>query len=323
MEQAFDRTLSLSKPLSRVLIPLALGITRKAMLRGGAISCERRLGGILTHYYHVPARHGASPHLPVVLIHGIADSALTWAFVARGMAHIGPVYAVDLPGFGQSGYPPGRRYATIREQVAVIQALIREVIGGPALLVGNSMGGWIAARLAELSPELASGIVLLDPGGARLNGRASWEQFVNTVSVPDLSTVRRIYRQMFGRVPLALYLGQHSFRQLFLRDAVRQFITAASEDDFFTPEDLARISVPVAQIWGMRDTFLPAGSFEFFHDHLPTTQMLILPGCGHLPQRERPRKVVRFTRAFAEAIGDPQAALGGAQRAWPAQNSTG
>jgi pimeloyl-ACP methyl ester carboxylesterase len=146
MEQTFYRRINLGEPLSRVLLPLVLGITRRTLLRGGAMSCERRLGGILTHYYHIPARLGAHPHLPVVLIHGIADSALTWAFVTKGMARIGPVYAVDLPGFGQSGYPPGRRYASIREHVGVIQELIREVIGGPALLVGNSMGGWIAGR---------------------------------------------------------------------------------------------------------------------------------------------------------------------------------
>jgi pimeloyl-ACP methyl ester carboxylesterase len=302
MEQTFYRRINLGEPLSRVLLPLVLGITRRTLLRGGAMSCERRLGGILTHYYHIPARLGAHPHLPVVLIHGIADSALTWAFVTKGMARIGPVYAVDLPGFGQSGYPPGRRYASIREHVGVIQELIREVIGGPALLVGNSMGGWIAGRLAELSPELTCGIVLLDPGGAQLNGRASWQKFVDTVAVPDLPTVRRVYRQMFGRVPLALYLGQHSFQQIFTRDAVRHFIAAASEEDFFRPQDLARISVPIGQIWGARDHFLPTGSFEFFREHLPNSKLLVLPGCGHLPQRERPRQVVRFTREFAESL---------------------
>lgn len=299
MEQSLRRRPDLGDPLSRVLIPLALGITRRMMLRGGTVSCSRTLGGIHTHYYHTPARPRAAPGIPVVLIHGIADSALTWAFTMRGLARLGPVYAVDLPGFGQSAYPPGRRYATIREHVAVIQDLIKTELGQPALLVGNSMGGWVAARLAELSPELVRGIVLLDPGGAMLGGRSSWESFVRTVRVPDLATVRLIYRQMFGRVPLALYLGQRSFQDLFLRDSVRQFVDAASEADFFTPEDLRQIRVPAALVWGDRDTFLPAGSFEFFRDHLQAAEVLVLQGCGHLPQRERPIRLVRFVRRFA------------------------
>jgi pimeloyl-ACP methyl ester carboxylesterase len=285
-----------------VVVPLALGITRRAMLRAGVSSHERRLEQILIHYYHAPVRGAANPGLPVVLLHGIADSALTWAFSIGGLARLGPVYALDLPGFGQSGYPPERRFATIGEHVAVVQAFIREVVGGPALLVGNSMGGWIAARLSELSPELVRGSVLLDPGGAMLAGRTSWEPFVETVSVRDLRSVRLIYRQMFGRVNPALYLGQRGFQDLFLRDAVRYFIESADLEAFFTPEDLRRISVPTALVWGARDTFLPAGSFEFFRDNLPGAKVLLLPGCGHLPQQERPRRLVGFVREFAAEL---------------------
>ncbi|RRR65793.1 MAG: alpha/beta fold hydrolase [Candidatus Viridilinea halotolerans] len=299
------------QPLSKSFLPLVLGLMRRFILmRGGTASVERRLANIRTHYYHVPSRTKGQAQMPVVLIHGIADSAVTWAFVARGMAKIGPVYAVDLPGFGLSGYPVGQRCATIDAQVDVIEALLREAVGGPALLVGNSMGGWVAARLALRDPALVRGLVLVDPGGAYLAGRPSWEPFAATVAVRDMRTVRQIYRQMFGRVPLALYLAQHSFRDLFLRDAVCNFVATAKEDDFFTAEDLAAIRVPVALVWGARDTFLPNGSFEFFRDHLPEPEVYLLPGCGHLPQRERPRQLVRFTRRFTARLTASVAATG-------------
>ncbi|NTU80311.1 MAG: alpha/beta hydrolase [Chloroflexales bacterium] len=307
MEQSFRQRINLGDPLSRVVLPLVLGITRRAMLRAGAVSRQMCLERINTHFFQLQGASDSDPAMPVVLIHGIADSALTWAFTMRGMTHVGPVYAIDLPGFGQSGYPQGRRFATIVEQVAVLRALIRQVVGRPALLVGNSMGGWIAARLAELSPELVRGIVLLDPGGAMLAGRPSWEQFVDTVAVRDLRSVRMIYRQMFGRVNPALYLGQRGFQEMFLRDAVRHFIESADVEEFFTPEDLQRIKVPTALIWGACDTFLPAGSFAFFRDNLPGAEVLLLPGCGHLPQRERPRRVVRFVREFARSCESPKA----------------
>lgn len=285
-------------PLSYALLPLVLGVTRRALLRTGVREGQRTLAGIPTHYYHLAGRPTSDPGMPVVLIHGIADSALTWAFTMHGLAQIGPVYAIDLPGFGLSGYPAGRRYASIDEHVAVAGAFIDQVLSRPALLVGNSLGGWIAARLARETPARTRGIVMLDPGGAGLAGRDSWEPFVETVSVPDLRTVRLIFRQMFGRVPLALYLGQRSFQTLFLRDPVTHFVAAASEDAFFRPEDLAAIKVPAGLIWGREDRFLPAGSFEFFRDNLPQPSLLTLRGCGHLPQRERPRQVVRFVKQF-------------------------
>lgn len=291
---------TLSIPLSEAVMPLVTGLLRRLVLRWGAQSEERRLAGIPTHYYRLDGAPGSDPRLPIVLIHGIADNALTWAFMLPALRRIGPVYAVDLPGFGLSGYPPGRRYATIAEQAAVVRALITEVIGRPALLVGNSMGGWVSARLALDTPELARGIVLLDPGGAMLGGRSSWEPFVATVAVPDLRTVRRIYRQMFGFIPPPLYLGQRGFQQLFRRDAVARFVEAADEAAFFRPEELRRIQVPTALVWGLSDHFLPAGSLEFFRENLPGPQLLLLRGCGHLPQRERPRRVARFIQAFAK-----------------------
>lgn len=310
-ENELRRRLDIGAPLSRVVIPLTLGLTRRMMLRSGVSSHERRFADVLTHFYCRAGRQSGDPQLPVLLIHGIADSALTWAFVLRGVAGVGPVYALDLPGHGLSGHPPERRYATIAEQTAVVRAFIREEIGRPAILVGNSMGGWIAARLALQAPELARGIVLLDPGGALLEGRASWDPFVNTVSVPDLRAVRAIYRQMFGRVPLSLYVAQHSFRDLFTRESVRAFVqaavAAADADDiatagFFMPSDLQRIAVPTVLVWGDRDTFLPAGSFEFFRDNLPGAEKHILKNCGHLPQREAPRRVVQIVREFASQL---------------------
>ncbi|NTW02366.1 MAG: alpha/beta hydrolase [Oscillochloris sp.] len=287
-------------PLSHALIPTALGLTRRLMLRVGATEEHCCLEGISINFYRLAGAPGSNPNLPIVLIHGIADNALTWAFTLRGLAKIGPVYAIDLPGFGMSGYPHGRRYATISEHVSVVRNLITQVIGHPALLVGNSLGGWIAARMALETPAHARGIIMLDPGGAMLEGRPSWEPFIQTVAVPDLRTVRIIFRQMFGYVPLALYLGQRSFQTLFLRDPVTHFVAAATEDEFLRREDLASLQVPTALIWGKSDRFLPCGSFEFFRDNLPSPSVLILPGCGHLPQRERPRQVVKFVRRFVD-----------------------
>lgn len=293
----------LPDPLSQAMIPLLHGLMRKLVLRMGATVECHTLQGIRSSLYYLPARAQAG-QVPVVLLHGIADNALTWGFMLPGLRALGPLYALDLPGFGQSGYPPGRRYAPIDEQVAVVRQLVRERIGRPALLVGNSMGGWVAARLAQLDPELVRGAVLLNPGGAMLAGRASWEPFLTTVSLADLHTVRLVYHQMFGRVNPALYLGQRSFQTLFQRDPVAQFVAAANEDAFFSPAELRDLRVPIGLVWGMADHFLPSGSFEFFRDNLPGAALLALAGCGHLPQQERPRQVSRFVRQFVkERIG--------------------
>lgn len=303
LEQNIEQVMG---PLSAAIIPVVQGLSRRVMLRRGAVEEVYRLAGTSVHLYRRPARVAAAQEQPLLLIHGIADSATTWAFLLHAFTDIGTVYALDLPGFGQSGYPPGQRYASIRQQAAVLRELIEQVIGRPVLVVGNSMGGLVAGRLALEQPQLFSGVIMLDPGGALLSGRESWESFVSMARVPDLRTVRAIYRQMFGRVNPMLYLAQRSFQALFARDAVRHILEETSEEEFFTPDELGRIRVPVGLVWGSKDSFLPPGSFEFFRDHLPPgSTLLMLPGCGHLPQQERPRKVVQFVREFARRKPSP------------------
>ncbi|HEX5692487.1 MAG TPA: alpha/beta hydrolase, partial [Roseiflexaceae bacterium] len=157
--------------------------------------------------------------------------------------------------------------------------------------------------------ELISGVVLLDPGGAPLRGRESWEPFGELIGVPDLKTSRQLVRQMFGAGPL-MYMGQRGLQQLFHRQSVREFVAslttlATPEDELLKPEQLQRLPAPAALIWGLKDGFLPQGSLEFFRDNLPDAPTLLLWGCGHLPQVERPLSVARFVRQFAAAHRRP------------------
>src|SRR5690349_18803087 len=177
----------LADPVSSVTVPLLYGLGRRRLLRGGATQHEVRLNGMTIHYYregpHDERWRQGGRHdrpLPIVLVHGIADNALTWSLVMGPLARDYEVYAVDLPGYGLSGTPAGRGFATIEEMRDVLAELTRTAIGRPALIVGNSMGGWLAVRLAWAAPELVRGIVLLDAGGAPLEGRASWESFAET-----------------------------------------------------------------------------------------------------------------------------------------------
>ena len=320
---------SLLDPLSSATVPLLYGLARRVMVRGGATQHQARLNGMSINYYRQGPRvegqgdketrirgdkgmlglpASRSPGLPVLLVHGIADNALTWALVIGPLARDHEVYALDLPGYGLSGAPAGRDFATLNEMRDLLAAFLREVVGRPALVVGNSMGGWLAVKLAWAAPELTRAIVLIDAGGAPLEGRASWEAFGELIGVRDLRTSRQILGQMFGAIPAPLlYLGQRGLQQLFQRQVVRAFVAnmiaaMAAEDDLLKPDDLRRLPVPAGLVWGLSDTFLPRGSLEFFRENLPSAPTMLLRRCGHLPQRERPLAIARFIRQFAAQL---------------------
>jgi pimeloyl-ACP methyl ester carboxylesterase len=188
---------------------------------------------------------------------------------------------------------------------------VREVIGRPALVVGNSMGGWLAVKLGWAVPELVRGVVLIDAGGAPLDGIDSWLPFTETIDIRDMGMARLVFRQMFGAIPAPLlYLGQYSLQEMFQRQVVREFVAdlkskaTLPNDVLLKPDDLRNLPVPAALIWGLADQFLPAGSLEFFRANMPDAPTLLLKRCGHLPQRERPLPVLRFIKHFAAQLAN-------------------
>lgn len=305
---------TLTDPFSSALLPLIGGLARRAMLRAGTHQYERIISGTRINYYY-QKNQALSPsssrtEIPILLVHGLADNAITWAWTVGPLARNHDVYAIDLPGYGLSGLPPGQTFATLAEMRDILVGFLREVIGHPTLIVGNSMGAWLAVKTAWAMPGLVRGVVLIDAGGAPLQGRGSWEPFAEAVAVRDMKTARLILRQMFGAIPAPLlYVGQRGLQELFQRQVVREFVATVQEDEFLHPDELLRLPVPAALIWGLSDRFLPRGSLEFFRDHLPNAPLALLRHCGHLPQRERPRSVVRFLSAFAQQVavsGQPQ-----------------
>jgi pimeloyl-ACP methyl ester carboxylesterase len=316
---------ALLDPLSRALAPLMDGLLRHALFRLGIEERQAWVNGVSLNYYYRPAAQSprkswrrrilsgarrivlrqrpAQRPTPIVLIHGLGDNALTWTLVLELLAPGRDIYALDLPGYGNSGLPPGQHTATFDDMRDALTNFLCSVVGRPALVVGNSMGAWLATRLAEAIPEMVREVVLINAGGAMLEGRPSWEPFRDNVAMADLKTTRLVIRQVLGFFPaILIYAGQRSIQERFQRQVVRAFVEMADERDFLAPEELQELSVPASIIWGLDDRFLPAGSLEFFQKHLPNAQTLLVHHCGHLPQRERPLLVARFLDERAGCI---------------------
>ncbi len=102
---------------------------------------------------------GAGP--TTVCVHGLGGSALDWELLAPRLASRARVLAVDLPGFGDS--PLHGRSATIMQLRALLDRFLRDHVGQPAVLVGNSMGGMLAALQAAARPATVSRLVLVSP----------------------------------------------------------------------------------------------------------------------------------------------------------------
>lgn len=104
---------------------------------------------------------GAANGPRLVLVHGLGGSHLNWTLLAPLLAARARVVAIDLLGFGLS-HPEGRP-ATVQANAKMLGRFVDEVLGSPAILVGNSMGALVSIMLASRRPDAVAGLVLIDP----------------------------------------------------------------------------------------------------------------------------------------------------------------
>jgi len=97
----------------------------------------------------------------LVAVHGLGGSHLNWAAVAPHLVTRSRLVAVDLLGHGRT--PAAHRTPDIDGHVALLAGFITEVADRPVILVGNSLGGLVAALCAAAVPERVAGLVLVDP----------------------------------------------------------------------------------------------------------------------------------------------------------------
>ncbi len=211
--------------------------------------------------------------------------------------------SLDWPGHGSS--PLGDAPATAMRFADVAEQLVEQVAPQGAVVVGNSVGGFSAARLAIRRPELVKALVLIDSGG--FVGRpVHVRAFCTLMARPWF--LRTIYPAFSAR-----YMRSRTAADRRARDAgvatTRQDpgLRAVSElwRSFSSPEhdlrgDAASITAPTLLIWGRRDPVIPLRVGKRVAATIPGADLVVLD-TGHVPHTSEPDAVAGHLIAFAEA----------------------
>ena len=253
-------------------------------------------GGI-RYYYEV---YGDGK--PVVLIHGLSCHVEDWLPNFNALAEHHRVYALDLPGHGRTDKPAratyGATYLTefVRDFMVALQI-------PRAHVVGHSMGGAVATRLAFTHGELVDRLVLVAPAGLGPQVHLS----LRLASVPLLGErLMRLSRSgiaSFARMtvydPLVIIeekidcdyelAAQPGALEAVLRTA-RSGLNLLGQKKSLWGVNTGRlpyITAPVLVIWGRQDPILPVAHAEVAAQALPNARVQILDACGHVPMLEK------------------------------------
>jgi pimeloyl-ACP methyl ester carboxylesterase len=247
---------------------------------------------------------------PVVLLGSGAHDRHDWDGLRTLLPDRFRSIAPDWPGHGES--PLGSERATAMRFADVTEELVERLAPGGALLVGNSVGGFAAARLAIRRPELVRGLILVDSGGF-LGRPLQVRAFCSLMSRPRF--LRAIYPWFANR-----YMRPRSDEDRRVRDlgiaTTRQDpgLRAVSElwGSFASPEhDLragaASISVPTLILWGKRDPVIPLKVGRWLAETIPGAELTVFD-TGHAPAVSDPEGFAARLVPFAEtAFAGPAA----------------
>lgn len=257
---------------------------------------------------------GGGPHT-VVLIHGFSDNLMTWRRLLPALAVQHRVIAIDLPSHGLSTRQ--WRHPLLDTYVDVVDEVLAACgVDGPVRVIGNSMGGSVAALFAHQQPQRVEGVVLIGMPGVR-GVPLAWRL---AASRPAAVALRAVTKP----VPLSLLLNAfawaythaavphagsidpatvHSYRASY-PDRDRLFELHALARALL--RDLSRVrldrvltelSMPVLQAWGRFDPLVPAR-----HAPRNVDSAIVLPGCGHCPQLDAPDAVLQAVLPFLDAL---------------------
>jgi pimeloyl-ACP methyl ester carboxylesterase len=200
------------------------------------------------------------------------------------------------PGYGPSADDPS--VDAIHDYVLHYLDLLDQLELDEFTLVGHSMGGLLAAWLAIEQTRRVQRLVLVSPLGLRVPEHPT----VDIFAIPDeelLSYVAEDMSVFDGKVPVPP-------TPEFLAERYREATSTARmfwnrNYDLKLPRWLHRLTMPTLILWGERDRLIPSGQAARWAELIPSAEVRILPGIGHLPLEETPDGIAAIVEFAAEA----------------------
>jgi pimeloyl-ACP methyl ester carboxylesterase len=235
---------------------------------------------------------------PLVFLHGAAGPP-PWGAFFEALAAKCELIVPEHPGFGLSDNP-----AWIRN-VADLAMYYLDFLDGlglpPVHLVGQSLGGWVAAEVAARNATRLKSLTLVAPAGLRVNGVPCGDNFIWSAE----ETARNLYHDQAFAERIIAHTPSEQEAEIMLTNR----FTAAKlgwDPRWFNPaleRWLHRVTLPTLVLWGRDDKFLPSDYAKRWGACIPQARVELIADCGHLPHVEKAEITAQKVLGF---VGEQQ-----------------
>src|SRR5215217_6604258 len=259
----------------------------------------------------------------MVFVHGLSGTWQNWLLNIPAFMDSHRVIAPDLPGFGESPMP--RERISIQGYARIVDGLLHALGVDSAAVIGNSMGGFVAAELALSFSTRVERLVLVSAAGLSIEnyrrsplvvGARMWALGATWLGARGDAVItrprgRRLGMQLLVRYPeklsppLALELARGTGTPGFV-PAMKALLSYGFRDQ------LARIEVPTVVVWGCNDMLVPRGDArEYVRLIGDNARREMFEDTGHLSMLERPSRFNRLLEEFVSGSRAPEAGVEG------------
>jgi pimeloyl-ACP methyl ester carboxylesterase len=247
-----------------------------------------------TRIHFVQAGEGPA----VILVHGFGGSTFSFRHTIPELARHFRVIAPDLKGFGLSERPPTGDYS-LSAQASLVNGLMERLGIERATVLGHSMGGQVAMRLAVDFPQKVERLILVDSATYGLVHRAARVSFFLRPLLP-LAALFILHNRRSRRTILRsavhdpAYLTPEVLEGYFRPTRMRGHLTALGrllvDRRADPPLDPSAVTQPTLILWGEQDRWLPPSQGQRLHEQIRDSRLVLIPRAGHLPLEEQPEE---------------------------------
>jgi pimeloyl-ACP methyl ester carboxylesterase len=250
----------------------------------------------------------------VIFIHGLGASWQSWLENVPDLAGDHRVVAMDLPGFGCSDLP--EHDISIEYYADWTFRLLDELGIERGTIVGNSMGGFIAADMAIRRPERVQRLALV-------SAAVFWQEYRRAQPLVELArrsdaivarALTRVTDDVATRPRLrswAMATAGFRYPHLIEKQLAHELVRSARRTDGYLPalealadfpleEELPKISCPALIVWGAQDTLVPVKDAKRLEALIPDSRRVVFERTGHVAMLERPERFNALLRAFLD-----------------------
>lgn len=245
----------------------------------------------------------AGEGFPVVFIHGYTGNSRNWALVAPALRESFRTISMDLRGHGLSAKPTAAEDYTFEKMADDVRELLAQLGVSECVLVGHSMGGMVAQKIALGHPDLVRALVLVDTSASPQDSSRT-EMRKRLLEIAERQGMHAAFEAQLEMDPAADEIRSNPeavriWREQFLMTSREAYLycAAAMAGRESLLEDLRCVAVPTLIVCGEKDAPFMEPS-RLMHEAIPGSELVIIPGAGHSPQFETPAAFNRVLVGF-------------------------